>query len=113
MISCACLVFTFAVWFYSSSKYIYIRYSFDGTELLIAMKCYFDGSGDGKDANGDEWITLGGVAAVDRAWADFDLRWTRMFKERYPIAPYIHMIELTDHNDPFTRVNGWTGSGSV
>ena len=71
------------------------------------MKCYFDGSGDGRDASGDDWITLGGVAATDAAWGDFDQRWSRMLRERYPVAPYVHMIEVMGHDDPFTSVNGW------
>jgi hypothetical protein len=71
------------------------------------MKCYYDGSGDGVDKNGDKWITLAGVAATDSAWADFDIKWNRMLRERYPVAPYIHMIEVMDHNDPFDQKNGW------
>jgi hypothetical protein len=72
------------------------------------MKIYYDGSNGEPDPQGDGWITLGGVAATDAVWADFDLKWNRMLRERYPMAPYIHMIELLDHNSPFDRVNGWT-----
>ena len=68
------------------------------------MKCYYDGS-LGDDASGDSWITLGGVAATDSAWAEFDLKWNRMLKERYPVAPYIHMIDVMGHDDPFDY--GW------
>jgi hypothetical protein len=77
-------------------------------DVLIAMKCYYDGSGHGVDQNGDEWITLGAVAATDSVWAEFDNKWNLMLRERYPVAPYIHMIELLDHESPFDRVNGWT-----
>lgn len=76
-------------------------------DILIAMKLYYDGSGGGVDRAGDEWITLGGVAATDTAWADFDSKWHRMLGERYPKAPYVHMIEILDHEPPFDRPNGW------
>jgi hypothetical protein len=77
---------------------------YDDADLLVAVKCYYDGS-YGDDASGDSWITLGGVAATDSTWADFDTEWNRMLSERYPVAPYIHMIELMGHNDPFDY--GW------
>jgi hypothetical protein len=71
------------------------------------MRCYHDGS-YGDDGSGDSWVTLGGVAATDAAWNDFDTKWNRMLKERYPVAPYIHMIELTGHESPFDVTNGWS-----
>jgi hypothetical protein len=74
--------------------------------LFVAMRIFVDGS-YGKDANGDEWITLGGIAATDNAWSEFEGHWHTMLRNRYPIAPYIHMIELMDGEDPFDSVNGW------
>lgn len=83
------------------------RCDFDGSELLIAMKCYFDGS-EGTDPKGDTWLTLAGVAAPDKSWEYFDSTWNRMLRERYPIAPYIHMWQIISATDPFERVNGWS-----
>ena len=83
------------------------RNLFDGSELLIAMKCYFDGS-EGQDTKGDTWVTLAGLAALDRSWAGFESAWGRMLHKRYPIAPYIHMSQIVSGDDPFERVNGWT-----
>src|ERR1039458_3865080 len=59
---------------------------FNGSELLIAMKCYFDGS-EGQDTNGDSWVTLAGLAAPDRSWSGFESAWGGMLHKRYPIAP--------------------------
>ena len=70
------------------------------------MKTYYDGS-IGEDDNGDEWITLAGIAATDSVWADFDIQWSRMLARRYPIAPYIHMVELLGGRDPFEPHVGW------
>jgi hypothetical protein len=71
------------------------------------MKCFFDGS-EGQDTNGDTWVTLAGWAAPDESWKRFDDTWGRMLRERYPIAPYIHMWEIISGVDPFERVAGWT-----
>jgi len=79
----------------------------DGSELLIAMKCYFDGS-EGTDSKGDNWITLAGFAAIDKSWEGFERTWNKMLHGRYPIAPYVHMSEIISATDPFERVNGWT-----
>ena len=70
------------------------------------MKTYFDGS-CGNDQNGNSWITFAGIAGTDDLWAKFDLEWSRMLRSRYPIAPYIHMIELLGHEDPFEGQVGW------
>jgi hypothetical protein len=70
------------------------------------MKCYFDGS-EGQDKNGHTWLTLAGYAAPDRFWINFDIEWQAMLRDRYPVAPYIHMIDILDWHDPFERVNGW------
>lgn len=71
------------------------------------MQCYFDGS-TGKDDGGGQWLTLAGYMASDAFWVDFQLKWERMLQERYPMAPWLHMWELLGHEDPFTRINGWT-----
>ena len=71
------------------------------------MRCYFDGS-DVKAADGSRWLTLAGFAAGDVFWTAFDSDWNTMLRERYPIAPYIHMCDLLSGNDPFERVAGWT-----
>ncbi len=83
------------------------RNVFGGSELLIAMKCYFDGS-EGTDGGGDTWLTLAGFAASDKSWAGFENTWSKMLRNRYPVAPYIHMCQILAAEDPFERVNGWT-----
>jgi hypothetical protein len=70
------------------------------------MKAFYDGS-MGTDENGDEWITLAAIAGTDEIWAEFDAQWSTMLKSRYPIAPYIHMIEVLDNEDPFDSLRGW------
>lgn len=69
------------------------------------MKCYFDGSAGG---HSDEWLTIGGLASSDAAWIRFDAKWEAMLKNRYPIAPFVHMTDLLTGNDPFERIAGWT-----
>jgi hypothetical protein len=70
------------------------------------MKCYFDGS-EGVDDSDHTWLTLAGFGAPDAVWAKFDTKWQAMLRDRYPIAPYIHMNELMGWDDPFERVVGW------
>lgn len=72
---------------------------------LIAMNCYFDGS-IGGDSN--RWMTLAGIIATDEVWGAFENAWAPMLKQRYPIAPYIHMTDVVTGNDPFERKNGWS-----
>src|ERR1700693_3061758 len=69
------------------------------------MNCYFDGSVGGIS---DEWLTLGGFIATDKTWAAFHNQWEALLRNRYPIAPYIHMTDLITGNDPFERKAGWT-----
>jgi len=71
------------------------------------MKSYFDGS-EGTDGNNSQWLTLAGYMASDALWGSFQTSWERMLKERYPIAPYIHMSEIVNREDPFERRAGWT-----
>lgn len=78
-----------------------------GSWPLIVMRCYFDGS-FGDEENGSQWLTLAGYMANDAIWGDFQKAWDRMLRERYPIAPWLHMSEMLAHEDPFQIVNGWT-----
>jgi hypothetical protein len=80
--------------------------SISGKELFCVMKAYYDGSTT-EDESGEKWITFAGIAGTDAVWAEFDTRWARMLASRYPFAPYIHMIELLDDNDPFENHVGW------
>jgi hypothetical protein len=80
--------------------------SISGKELFCVMKAYYDGSTT-EDEQGEKWITFAGIAGTDAVWAEFDTRWARMLASRYPVAPYIHLIELLDNNDPFENHVGW------
>ena len=73
----------------------------------IDMQCFFDGS-EGLDDSGHRWLTLAGYMADNTFWRQFRQTWQVMLRERYPIAPYVHMYELNDGNDPFERLVGWT-----
>jgi uncharacterized protein DUF3800 len=81
------------------------RFYLGESRPLIAMNCYFDGSVGGQL---DQWLTLGGFVATDPTWARFQKQWEAMLKDRYPIAPYIHMTDIITGNDPFERRAGWT-----
>ena len=70
------------------------------------MRTYFDGS-VGQDEQGDTFITFAGIAGTDEVWAEFDGKCSRMLASRYPVAPYIHMIELLDNKDPSEEKAGW------
>jgi hypothetical protein len=80
------------------------RFHLGESRPLIAMHCYFDGSIGGES---DQWLSLGGLCATDHIWATFQQRWEKMLRDRYPIAPYIHMTDLITGNDPFERQAGW------
>lgn len=41
-------------------------------------------------------------------WAEFQNQWDIMLRERYPIAPYIHMWQIVSGTDPFESRAGWT-----
>lgn len=71
------------------------------------MRCYFDGS-EGRDDANSRWITLVGYMASDVSWRAFQPKWETMLRDRYPVAPWLHMWEVLAHEDPFERVNGWT-----
>jgi hypothetical protein len=77
-----------------------------GKEIFCVVKVFYDGS-EGEDEAGDKWITFAAVAGTDAVWAEFDKRWSKMLASRYPIAPYIHMIEILDDEDPFEPLVGW------
>ena len=77
------------------------------TYPLIAMRSYFDGS-EGEDGSGHKWLTLAGYIAKDSVWASFEPKWKEMLRNRYPPAPWLHMSQMMNHEDPFERVNGWT-----
>lgn len=71
------------------------------------MRFFFDGS-EGQDDGKDSWLTLAGFVASDAFWDAFEKKWALMLRERYPVAPFIHMWEMVSGVDPFERVAGWT-----
>jgi hypothetical protein len=82
------------------------RFYLDDCIPIIAVRAHFDGS-DGQDDNHNRWLTLACYIGSDGFWAEFDTAWTAMLHNRYPVAPFIHMIDLMAWDDPFERVNGW------
>jgi hypothetical protein len=68
------------------------------------VRCYFDGS----TSEDSQWLTLAGFMASDPFWGEFQNRWDAMLRNRYPVAPYIHMSEILARVDPFEREAGWT-----
>src|SRR5436309_5487153 len=83
------------------------RFYLDERYPLIVMRCFFDGS-EGQDDNGSQWLTLAGYIASDKFWGQFQPTWEKMLRDRYPVAPYLHMWQMLSHEDPFERANGWT-----
>lgn len=75
-----------------------------GSEVLIALKAYCDGSGDAKRS---EFIVLAGVAAEESVWACFEREWAQVLGNRSPVAPYLHMNEVVSGNGSFSDKNGW------
>jgi hypothetical protein len=50
---------------------------------------------------------LAGIAATDAVWEEFDHKWQKMLSSRYPVAPFIHMIDILNDEDPFEPEVGW------
>jgi hypothetical protein len=82
------------------------RFHLDERWPLIAMRYHFDGSETSGD--GDQWMTLFCLVASDVLWSVFQKDWEQMLRDRYPIAPYLHMTDLITGNDPYERCAGWT-----
>jgi hypothetical protein len=80
------------------------KVNISGREILIAMKAYFDGSGDLKKR---DFVVLAGVAANDPLWASFDAKWREILDDRDPPAPYIHMREIVNGRKAFKPEMGW------
>ena len=70
------------------------------------MRCFFDGS-RGEDDDIGQWLTLAGYMATDAVWSGFQKQWETMLRDRYPIAPYVHMCDIAANVDPFERLAGW------
>jgi len=71
------------------------------------MQCYFDGSGRSRRYR-QPVANSGRIHGADSFWGRFRDDWDRMLRERYPVAPYIHMIELLSREDPFAwGAAGW------
>jgi len=78
--------------------------SLSGNEVLISMKAYCDGSGNAKTS---DFLVLAGVAAEEPVWAGFERDWARILANRSPIAPYLHMNEVSHGFGLFKDEDGW------
>ncbi len=79
-------------------------------DILIAIKCYFDGSHGGAGWNSARFVTLAGFAADESLLSEFDDRWMAMLRNaaRRPSTEYLHMRELRKRNGAFSSEKGWT-----
>lgn len=77
--------------------------------LLIPLESYFDGSSDGTNWVGGNYMTLAGFAAPDSIWAEFDPGWIAVLAEtdKHPKAAYLHMKEARALEKEFNFRNGW------
>lgn len=69
------------------------------------MMAYCDGSGE---LRASKFVVLAGVAASVGVWTGFEENWARILKARDPVAPYLHMKEITASSGPFSEKNGWS-----
>jgi hypothetical protein len=70
--------------------------------VIIALRGYFDGSG-----GSGPYRTLGGIAATDEVWAEFDQRWKDILTSGPISAAYLHMREAAHQIKEFDRKRGW------
>ncbi len=70
--------------------------------VIIALRGYFDGS----EGSGP-YRTLGGIAATDEVWAEFDQRWSDILANGPISAAYLHMREAAHQTREFDRKRGW------
>ncbi len=75
-----------------------------GHEVIVSVKAFFDSSGK---IDGSKFWVLAGVAASERVWGEFDVRWDEILKARTPVAPYLHMRELVSASGAYTEELGW------
>ena len=73
--------------------------------MTIAIKAYYDGSGNSRDPNG-RFLTLAGYAGTPRAWCAFEEKWKKVL-QRWDCA-YLHMNEAHSLKQEFAVENGWT-----
>lgn len=67
------------------------------------LKSYFDKSGEEEK----KFLTLSGVTANDKHWAEIEATWDFMLHTHHPKANYMHMKEAVHLNGEFDRSKGW------
>jgi len=77
-----------------------------GRYVLVVLKSYFDKSGDFADLE-QPFLTLSGIAATDKAWADIEHTWEYALNSGDPKAAYMHMVEAVFLREEFSRDKGW------
>jgi hypothetical protein len=68
------------------------------------MKAYCDGSGN---VGTSSFMVLAGVAAEESVWSAFERDWLRILADRSPVAPYLHMNEVSNGFGVFKDEDGW------
>ncbi len=56
-----------------------------GHEVLVSVKAFFDSSGR---IDGSRFVVLAGVAASEKVWGEFDVRWDEILR----LEPPWHLI---------------------
>jgi hypothetical protein len=52
-------------------------------------------------------MVLAGVAAEETVWAGFEREWKELLTSRMPVAPYLHMREVSRGFGVFANESGW------
>ena len=59
---------------------------------MIVLRALYDGNGKGKKTSTSRYLTLGGLAAYDNLWADFETQWCSSLREHR--LSYVHMNDF-------------------
>jgi len=59
---------------------------------MIVLRAFYDGSGKGEKTSTSRYLTLGGLAAYDNLWADFETQWCSLLRKHRLF--YVHMNDF-------------------
>jgi hypothetical protein len=72
--------------------------------LLVALKCYFDGSNEA-DSTQYDVVSLAGVSGTSEEWARFEADWNENLNKHK--AAYLHTTDAATFSKDFSRNRGW------